>query len=55
MIDLGLCSYYLDMEIQRDRIKRTVRITQTTYLKKILARFNMSNYIATLTLIIVDI
>lgn len=31
------------MEIQRDRTKRTVRITQTTYLKKVLARFNMTN------------
>ena len=43
MTELGPCTYYLGMEIQRDRNKRTVRITQTTYLKKVLARFGMSN------------
>ena len=43
MTDLGPSTYYLGMEIQRDRAKRTVRVTQTTYLKKVLARFNMTN------------
>ncbi len=43
MTDLGPCSYYLGMEIVRDRLNRTVRITQTTYLKKILSRFGMAS------------
>ena len=54
IIDLDLCSYYLSMEIQRNRAKRSVRITQSTYLKKVLARFNMTNSAPVLTLIIVD-
>ena len=51
--DLGLSTYYLNIEIQRDRTKRTIRVTQTTYLKKILARFNITNYIIVPILIIV--
>ena len=43
MTDLGPSTYYLGMEIQRDRTKRTVRVTQTTYLRKVLDRFNMAN------------
>ena len=43
MTDLGPSSHYLGMEIQRNRARRTVRVTQTSYLKKVLARFNMSN------------
>lgn len=43
MTDLGHCQYYLGMEIQSNRAKRTVRITQTTYLKKVLARFGLTN------------
>ena len=31
------------MEIQRDRMAKTVRVTQTTYLKKVLARFGMTS------------
>ena len=53
MTDLGSCSYYLGMEIQRNRAKRSVRITQSTYLKKVLARFNMANFAPVSTLIIV--
>lgn len=37
MTDLGPCSYYLGMEIQRNFGNKTVRVTQTTYLKKVLA------------------
>ena len=54
MTDLGLCSYYLSMEIQRNRAKRSVRITQSTYLKKVLVRFNMANSVFVSTSIIVD-
>lgn len=41
------------MEIQRNRKERTVRITQTTYLKKVLSRFNMTDYASTPTPMIV--
>ena len=54
MTDLDLYLYYLSMEIQRNRAKRSVRITQSTYLKKVLARFNMTNSALVSTSIIVD-
>ena len=54
MIDFDLYSYYLSMEIQRNRAKRSVRIIQSTYLKKVLARFNMANSVLVSTSIIVD-
>jgi len=40
--DLGPCTQYLGMEIKRDRVNKTVKITQSAYLKKVLARFNMA-------------
>ena len=55
MIDLDLYSYYLNMKIQRNRVKRSVWITQSTYLKKVLARFNITNFVLVSTLIIVNI
>ena len=42
MTDLGASMAYLGMEIQRNRLKRTVRVTQTAYLRKVLARFGMT-------------
>jgi len=42
MTDLGPCSYYLGMEIIRNGDNRTVRITQTAYMRKVLDRFDMS-------------
>jgi len=30
------------MEIKRDRVNRTIRITQSAYIKKVLARFDMA-------------
>ena len=42
MTDLGPCAHYLGMEIRRCRTTRTVRITQTAYLKKVLSRFGMA-------------
>ena len=51
--NLDLYLYYLGMKIQRDRMTRIVRITQTTYLKKVLARFKMTLYVLTSTPIII--
>ena len=43
MTDLGECSYYLGMEIKRDRRNKTIRLSQKGYLAKVLADFNMQN------------
>jgi len=40
------------MEIKRDRVNRTVKITQSAYLKKVLARFNIAIYATSPTLIV---
>lgn len=53
MTDLGPYTYYLGMKIQRNRFKRTVRVTQTIYLKKVLARFNMANCASVFTPMVV--
>ena len=49
MTDLGASVSYLGMEIQRNRLNRTVRITQANYLKKVLARFGMTKCASTPT------
>jgi hypothetical protein len=41
MSDLGECSYYLGMEIKRDRRNKTLRLSQKGYLLKILNDFAM--------------
>jgi len=40
------------MEIKRDRVNRTVRITQSAYIKKVLARFDMAIYSTSPNLIV---
>lgn len=42
MVDLGACSYYLGMKVERDRENRTLKLSQTGYLEKILEQFGMS-------------
>jgi len=49
--DLGSVKLYLNMEITRDKIKRTLRITQITVIKKILNQFEMINCRAVSTFI----
>ena len=44
--NLGPYAGYLDMEIQRMRSERTMRITQQAYLKKVLTRFGMANCVS---------
>ena len=43
MKDLGEARRILGMEISRDRVKRTVHLTQKQYLKRILQRFNIDS------------
>lgn len=43
MSDLGSVSLYLSLEVYRNREKRTLTLVQTTYLEKVLNKFEMSN------------
>ena len=44
MTDLGDVSHYFRMEVDVDLNKKTISLRQSTYLKKILRRYGMSNY-----------
>jgi hypothetical protein len=41
MTDLGPCKYYLGMSVRRDRATRSIFLSQTTYLEKVLRDFGM--------------
>jgi hypothetical protein len=41
MTDMGPCEYYLGVHIQRDRVKRTIKISQSSYIKRLLAAFDL--------------
>ena len=41
MKDLGEAAYILGMKIYRDRSRRLIGLSQSTYLDKILKKFNM--------------
>jgi hypothetical protein len=41
MKDLGEAAYILGIKIYRDRSRRLIGISQSTYLDKVLKRFNM--------------
>ena len=44
MKDLGEASYILGMKIYRDRSKRMLGISQSTYIETVLKRFSMENF-----------
>lgn len=44
MTDLGNVFYYLSMEVDVDFNKKTICLQQSTYLKKILGYYDISNY-----------
>ena len=44
MKDLGESSYILGMKIYRDRSKRMLGISQSTYIETVLKKFSMENY-----------
>ena len=44
MKDLGEASYILGMKIYRDRSKRMLGISQSTYIETMLKRFSMENF-----------
>ena len=41
MTDLGPYKYYLGMEVTRDRQNRTLKLSQRSYLEKVLRDFGM--------------
>ena len=43
MKDLGEATYILGIQIYRDRSKRLIGLSQSTYIGKVLKRFNMEN------------
>jgi hypothetical protein len=43
MKDLGESAYVLGIRIYRDRSKRLIALSQSTYIDKVLKRFNMEN------------
>ena len=43
MINLESMKHYLDMKIVRDRQNRIIKLTQITYLKSMLTRFEMTD------------
>ena len=43
MKDLGEAAYVLGIRIYRDRSKRLIAVSQSTYIDKVLKRFNMEN------------
>ena len=47
MKDLGEASYVLGIKILCDRANEVLKLSQRTYIEKILKRFNMHNYSST--------
>ena len=43
MKDLGVAKKILEMRIERDRVVGTVKLSQESYIKKVLSRFNMQD------------
>ena len=43
MKDLGEAAYILGIQIYRDRSKRLIALSQSTYIDKVLKRFKMEN------------
>lgn len=41
MVDMGPISFYLGLKVQRDRGKRTIKLSQPAYIDKVLSRFHL--------------
>ena len=52
IIDLGLCIYYLDITITKNRVNRILRFEQIIYIKKFFIDYNMIESAIISTLII---
>jgi hypothetical protein len=51
ILDLGACYFYLGIEVIRDRPRRTLRLSQEAYFRKILLDHDIENYYSIKTLI----
>jgi hypothetical protein len=51
ILDLGTCYFYLGIEVIRDRPRKTLRLSQEAYLRKVLLDHSMENYYSVKTLI----
>ena len=52
MKDLGEVSFVIGLEIQRDRSRGLLGLSQKAYIEKVLKRFNMQNCSASVALIV---
>lgn len=41
MVDMGPISFYLGLKVQRDRGKRTIKLSQPAYIDEVLSRFHL--------------
>ena len=41
MVDMGPISYYLGLKVERDRVNKTIKLSQPAYIEKVLERFHM--------------
>ena len=49
MVDMGLISHYLGLKVERNRDNRTIKLSQSTYIEKVLEKFHMQNAKTTTT------
>ena len=43
MVDIGPISHYLGLKIERNRVNRTIKLSQSAYIEKVLEKFHMQN------------
>ena len=43
MVDIGPISHYLGLKIERNRVNKTIKLSQPAYIEKILEKFHMQN------------
>lgn len=41
MVDMGPISFYLSLKVDRDRQKRTIKLSQPAYIQKVLAKYHL--------------
>ena len=49
MVDMGSISHYLGLKVERNRDNRTIKLSQSTYIEKVLEKFHMQNAKTTTT------
>ena len=49
MVDMGPISHYLGLKVERNRVNKTLKLSQPTYITKVLEKFHMQNAKSTTT------